>query len=1159
MAKKFVEVTGLHNIFDVDSTGSSLNTEVLKESVSAKANSNSILFITTKDDSAYGYPDGQRYIWTRGKLFNSNNTSEGHIYDSTKDSLVEGVNTNYSINQATGVRSHAEGGNTTASGSSSHAEGSGSSVQLSSISSRTATKITFSALPSNIKIGSIIKDVNNVYVSVDDINTSTKTITVNSDISTTGNLYLILGVAYGESSHAEGGSVTASGSSSHAEGQNTIASGYTSHAEGAHTYARGSNSHAEGNGSVASGETSHAEGESTTASGDFSHAEGSGTTASGESSHAEGSGTTASGDFSHAEGAHTYARGSNSHAEGVSTRIFGSGEDSLNVRELTTSERDTIYGLTGKWYTYLDSNDCIPDGCFNIDLYDNEQFETQVSIITDSMYISIDGIINGDIFNTSTPIAKGEYWIQYDFNDESRVVEASGPASHAEGIDTHALGVGTHAEGESTTASGSSSHAEGYSTTASGLRSHAEGNSTTTLGDSSHAEGVGSSLRLSNIKSRTTTTITFSTLPDSIRIGSIIRDTNRVYVRVTNIDSVMNKVTVDSNLSTTGNLYLVRGIAYGSYSHAEGYYTTASGDYSHAEGNSTTASGSYSHAEGRSTTASGDHSHAEGNSTTASGSYSHAEGGNTTASGDYSHAEGRGISLSNALNSTCTIEMITDPTVLSYIQSSNLPYTHIVRDNSLPDKLLSSITLYSDYYYTTKVATIKTTKYLSILRAYAIEFTSTPPADGTYYYKYYSEASGAGSHAEGNYTTASGDYSHAEGDSVKSLGNYSHAEGNGSVASGETSHAEGNGSVALGFVSHAEGDSIALGITSHAEGANTVASGDYSHAEGASTVASGIRSHAEGYFTTTSRDYSHAEGWSTKAEGIASHAEGWSTTASGNYSHAEGSGSSSQLSSISSRTATTITFSQFQIGIKINSIIRDANGTCAKITNIDTSTKTITVDSNLSTTGNLYLVSGIACGESSHAEGNSTVAFGDYSHAEGNGSVASGFASHAEGESTTASGRYSHAEGWNTTAAGDYQHVQGKYNTPDTSKAFIIGGGYADNDRRNIMTVDWSGNVGISGVLSQSSDIRKKDVKSELDLQKCYNLINTCSTVMFEWKNDESHQQQIGVIAQEIKEFFPEIVREDSEGFLTVDYSKLTVICMRVLKDLIDRVSKLEA
>lgn len=78
----------------------------------------------------------------------------------------------------------------------------------------------------------------------------------------------------------------------------------------------------------------------------------------------------------------------------------------------------------------------------------------------------------------------------------------------------------------------------------------------------------------------------------------------------------------------------------GPYSHAEGYYNTASGWNSHAEGEYNVASETDSHAEGLSTTASGTASHAEGSGTTASGAHSHAEGEGTVAGGKGSHAGG---------------------------------------------------------------------------------------------------------------------------------------------------------------------------------------------------------------------------------------------------------------------------------------------------------------------------------------------------------------------------------------------------------------------------------------------------------------------------------------------------------------------------------------
>lgn len=93
----------------------------------------------------------------------------------------------------------------------------------------------------------------------------------------------------------------------------------------------------------------------------------------------------------------------------------------------------------------------------------------------------------------------------------------------------------------------------------------------------------------------------------------------------------------------------------------------------------------------------------------------------------------------------------------------------------------------------------------------------------------------------------------------------------------------------------------------------------------------------------------------------------------------------------------------------------------------------------------------------------------------------------------------------------------------------------------------------------QTSDLRKKDVKGEVDLSKAYDLIDKCRAIIYTLKDSEQSKEQIGLIAQEIREFFPEVIYEDADGMLSLDYSRLTVVIFRVLKDLIRRVDKLEA
>ncbi|WP_339875210.1 hypothetical protein [Olleya marilimosa] len=201
-----------------------------------------------------------------------------------------------------------------------------------------------------------------------------------------------------------------------------------------------------------------------------------------------------------------------------------------------------------------------------------------------------------------------------------------------------------------------------------------------------------------------------------------------------------------SDLSHSSSSSTLRG-ATGSYSHAQGFGTTASGDYSHAEGSGTIASGDYSHAEGSDTIASGYASHAEGSGTEASDYTSHAEGYNTEASGFASHAEGSRTTGSGFASHAEGYETIA-----------------------------SGYASHAEGNFTT-----------------ASGFASHAEGHNT-------ETSGDYSHAEGNYTTASGGYgSHAEGNYTTASGDFSHAEGSYTIALGDASHAGGLETTASSF------------------------------------------------------------------------------------------------------------------------------------------------------------------------------------------------------------------------------------------------------------------------------------------------------------------------------------------------------------------------
>ena len=81
------------------------------------------------------------------------------------------------------------------------------------------------------------------------------------------------------------------------------------------------------------------------------------------------------------------------------------------------------------------------------------------------------------------------------------------------------------------------------------------------------------------------------------------------------------------------------------------------------------------------------------------------------------------------------------------------------------------------------------------------------------------------------------------------------------------------------------------------------------------------------------------------------------------------------------------------------------------------------------------------------------------------------------------------------------------------------------------------------------SDSRlKKDITP---LDSVLEKLDSIRGVRYNWVAEEmAHEPQVGVIAQEIKSVYPELVKEGSNGFLSVDYPKLTAVLIQAVKEL---------
>ena len=92
---------------------------------------------------------------------------------------------------------------------------------------------------------------------------------------------------------------------------------------------------------------------------------------------------------------------------------------------------------------------------------------------------------------------------------------------------------------------------------------------------------------------------------------------------------------------------------------------------------------------------------------------------------------------------------------------------------------------------------------------------------------------------------------------------------------------------------------------------------------------------------------------------------------------------------------------------------------------------------------------------------------------------------------------------------------------------------------------DVTGDIHASGDILSNSDMRLK--KNVVPLPELTHKIKRLKPVSFQWR--ESNKADIGLIAQEVEEIFPCLVRTDELGFKSVNYQKLTVLLLKALQE----------
>ena len=158
---------------------------------------------------------------------------------------------------------------------------------------------------------------------------------------------------------------------------------------------------------------------------------------------------------------------------------------------------------------------------------------------------------------------------------------------------------------------------------------------------------------------------------------------------------------------------------------------------------------------------------------------------------------------------------------------------------------------------------------------------------------------------------------------------------------------------------------------------------------------------------------------------------------------------------------------------------------------------------------------------------------------------------------------YSHStQGWTVTGAGGTIELQFRSNHQSTLRGYVYADtsnniGFLNNVGSWSLRCDSSGNVTATGDVTAYSDARlKTDVNTiEGALEKVLQMRG----VTYVRTDNNDTKEKVGVIAQEIQQVLPQVVQENTDGYLTVSYGNIVGVLIEAIKEQQAQIDELKA